>query len=247
MHVRGVEPHEEGHAGVIVALDEVDGLIEDFVVHRLHPLLGQRTGVDDGLAALAVRLAVQDAARTEVRLEVREVDRVGIVAQFGLFLGVQVIEVAEELVETVHGRKVRITVAQVVLAELAGRVALARQDPGNGGIPGLHASLGTGHAHLGEAGPEAALTRDEGGTAGGAALLRVVVREEHSLFGNPVDVRGAIPHHPLGEDRKVGLTDVVPPHDQDVWLTLGHGVPLRSQEAAIDLHREPVSGEFTLK
>ena len=242
VHVRGVEPHEEGHAGVIVTLDEVDGLLEHFVVDRLHTLLGQRTGVDDGLAALAVRLAVQDAAGTEVRLEVREVDRVGIVAQFGLFLGVQVIEITEELVEAVHGRQVGITVAQMVLAELAGGIALALEDPSDGGILGTHAELGAGETHLGQARPEAALAGDEGGATGGAALLRVIVREEHSLFGDPVDVRGTIPHHPLGEDRKVGLTVVVPPHDQNIWLTLGHGVPLRSQKAEGSLRHEPIFG-----
>ena len=41
----------------------------------------------------------------------------------GLFLGVQVVEVSEKLVEAVHGRQVFVAVAQVVLAELAGRVA----------------------------------------------------------------------------------------------------------------------------
>jgi hypothetical protein len=39
-------------------------------------------------------------------------------------LGVRVVEGAEELVEAVPGRRVLVTVPQVVLAELAGRVAL---------------------------------------------------------------------------------------------------------------------------
>ena len=38
---------------------------------------------------------------------------------------VEVIEVAEELVEPVHGRQVLVQVAEVVLAELAGGVAHA--------------------------------------------------------------------------------------------------------------------------
>jgi hypothetical protein len=40
-----------------------------------------------------------------------------------LLLGVEVVEVAEELVEAVHGRQELVAVAQVVLAELAGGVA----------------------------------------------------------------------------------------------------------------------------
>ncbi|MCY1311686.1 hypothetical protein D9M70_620200 [compost metagenome] len=40
-----------------------------------------------------------------------------------LLLGVEVVEVAEELVEAVHGGQVGVVVAEVVLAELAGAVA----------------------------------------------------------------------------------------------------------------------------
>ncbi len=47
----------------------------------------------------------------------------GIVRQFRLFFGVQVIEVAEELVESVHGRQVFIAIAEMVFAELAGGIA----------------------------------------------------------------------------------------------------------------------------
>ena len=55
--------------------------------------------------------------------ELREVLS-GIVVHLRLFFGVQVVEVAEELVEAVVGRQHVIQVAEVVLAELPGRVAL---------------------------------------------------------------------------------------------------------------------------
>ena len=42
-----------------------------------------------------------------------------------VFHRVEVVEVAEELVEAVHGRQELVAVAQVVLAELAGGVAHA--------------------------------------------------------------------------------------------------------------------------
>ena len=48
-----------------------------------------------------------------------------IVEVLRLLLGVEVVEVAEELVEAVHRRQVLVAVALVVLAELAGGVALA--------------------------------------------------------------------------------------------------------------------------
>ena len=65
-------------------------------------------------------LAVQHAARAILRAE-RRVFR--IVRQFRLFLGVEVVEIAVELVEAVHGRQKLVAVAQVVLAELPGRIA----------------------------------------------------------------------------------------------------------------------------
>jgi hypothetical protein len=46
---------------------------------------------------------------------------------FRLIFGIQVIEIAEEFVEAVHGRQEFVAVAEMVLAELAGRIALRLQ------------------------------------------------------------------------------------------------------------------------
>ena len=40
-----------------------------------------------------------------------------------LVLGVEVIKIAEELVETMHGRQELVAIAEMVLAELSSRVA----------------------------------------------------------------------------------------------------------------------------
>ena len=61
---------------------------------------------------------------------------------FGLVLGIQVIEVAEELVEAVHGGQEFVAVAKMVLAELPGRIALRLQQLGNGRILAGQAFLG---------------------------------------------------------------------------------------------------------
>ncbi len=55
-----------------------------------------------------------------------------VVGHLGLLLRVQVIQVAEELVESMDRRQVLVAIAQVVLAELSGRVALVLQDAGDG-------------------------------------------------------------------------------------------------------------------
>ena len=81
------------------------------VVDRLHALLGERAGVldllladlaearvDGGVVGVGGR-AFEHAARTELRAELRVL---GIVGMLRLLLGVEVIEVAEELIEAVR-------------------------------------------------------------------------------------------------------------------------------------------------
>ena len=63
----------------------------------------------------------------------------GPVGPLRLFLGIQVVEVAEELVEAVNGRQKLVPVAQMVLAELAGGIAQRLQRLGDGDIAGLQA------------------------------------------------------------------------------------------------------------
>ena len=165
---------------------------------------------------------MQHAARTKLLEEIRKVLGWRIIAQLGLFFGVQVIEVAEEFVEAMHRRQMLVTVAKVVLAELAGAIALAFHDAGNGRVLVAHPGFGARKSDLGQTGAHAALAGDEAGAAGGAALLGEIVGEQHPLFADRVDVGRAIAHHPLGKDRQVGLTNVIPPHDQDIRLSVRH-------------------------
>ena len=80
----------------------------------------ERAGVLDLLRSVRIRPAVQHAARTELLLEL---GILRVVRVLRLLLGVQMVEVAEELVEAVDGRQELVAVAEVVLAELAGGVA----------------------------------------------------------------------------------------------------------------------------
>ena len=72
----------------------------------------------------------------------------GIVGELGLLLGVEVVQVAEELVEAVHRRQVLVAVAEVVLAELAGGVALRLQRRRDGRILGCSPSVAPGRPTL---------------------------------------------------------------------------------------------------
>ena len=128
---------------------------------------------------------MQHAARAEPRLE-RRVLR--IVRVLWLLLGVQVIEVAEELVEAVHGGQELVAVAEVVLAKLAGHVALGLEQFGERRVLVGQALLGARQADLQQAGAKRGLAGDECGAAGGAGLLGVVVGEDRALLGDAVDV-----------------------------------------------------------
>ena len=69
------------------------------------------------------------------------------------------VERAVELVEPVDGGQVFIAVAEVVLAELAGGVALGLEQLGDGHVAVLEALRRAGHADLGVARAQAASGR----------------------------------------------------------------------------------------
>src|SRR6476619_3766324 len=132
MHPGSVPPQEERALGRHLALHEVNRRIHGLVVDRLHAFDGKRTGVLDvllaNLAPARIDSLIVDvggkrsdhAPRTELRLERWILRIIGI---FWLFLGVQVIEIAEKLVEAMHGRQELVAVAEMVLAELPCGVA----------------------------------------------------------------------------------------------------------------------------
>src|SRR5262245_28787487 len=104
--MRGVEPHEEGLAGLVLPRDEVFGRRYARFFARLQSLSRGRAGVFDLLLAdagprrflrrviLVLRKGSDHAARTEVLAEVGKVLFRWVVVHLRLFLGIEVIEVA---------------------------------------------------------------------------------------------------------------------------------------------------------
>ncbi len=174
------------------------------------PKRGSSVGIVD-----VGRLAFQDAARAELG----EVGRVlRIVGQLRLFLGVEVVEVAEELIEAVHGRQRGVAIADVVLAELAGDIAEVLEQAADRGIELAHAHRRTGEADLAQSASHDVLAGEERRAAGRAGLLAVVVLEFDAFLGDAVDVRGLVAHQAIGVGADVGDADVVAPDDEDVRL-----------------------------
>ena len=146
-----------------------------------------------------------------------------VVGMFRLLAGVEVVERAEELVEAVRGGQRLVGVAEMVLAELRGHVALRLEELGDRDVPRLQAFLGARQADLEQAGAEARLAGDERPAAGGAALLAVPVGEQRAFLGDAVDVGRLVAHHALVVGADVPVADVVAPDDEDVGL-LGRGL-----------------------
>ncbi|MCY1369415.1 hypothetical protein D9M69_564550 [compost metagenome] len=109
-----------------------------------------------------------------------------------------------------------VAVAEVVLAELAGGVALLLHRVAEGRRPVGDAVLGAGHADGQQAGAERMLAEGEGGTAGGAGLLAVGVGEQRAFPGDAVDVGRLVAHHALVVGAEIEVADIVAKDHQDV-------------------------------
>ena len=119
-----------------------------------------------------------------------------------------------------------IAVTDMVLAELAGRIAEVLQELRNRRVLGTETLHRAGEADLGQAGADRLLAGDEGGAPSGATLLAVEVGEHRALSGDPVDVRGAIPHDAVVVTTDVEPADVVAHDEQNVrMIDIRHDSP----------------------
>ena len=161
---------------------------------------------------------MEHVARADLVLQLRRV-----VAMERVLHRVEVIEVAEELVEAMHRRQELVAVAQVVLAELAGGIAQRLEGRGDRRRLGRHADRRARLADGRHPGADRQLAGDEVGPSGRAARLGVVVGEQHPLGGEPVEVRRPARHHAPVVGADVEPADVVAHDDDDVRLLPGSG------------------------
>ena len=137
---------------------------------------------------------------------------------FRLILGIEMVEVAEELVEAVHGRQEFVSVAKMVLAELSGGVPLRLEKFGDGRILCGQPFLRSRQTHLQKSGPQRTLSGDECRAARGAGLLSIIIGEYRALIGDAVDVGRAVAHHAAIVGADVPIADIVGHDDKDVGL-----------------------------
>src|SRR6266496_4329315 len=94
-----------------------------------------------------------------------------------IFHCVEVIQVAEEFVEPVHGGQELIEIAQVIFAELARGVALRFKRGGNRAGLSWYSNLSTRLADRGHPGADGQFAHDEVRATRRATRFRVVVSE----------------------------------------------------------------------
>jgi hypothetical protein len=162
-------------------------------------------------------------AWSESRPEVRELLLGRVVILLGLLLGIEVVEVSEELVEAVVGRKKLVPVAEVVLAELPGGVALLLQPCRDGWISRAQTEVSSGHTHLSQSSPIWILSTDERCPTCRAALLAVVVGETHTFRSDPINIWRAIAHQSFAVTAQIRDPDIVAPDHQNVRPIGRHG------------------------
>src|SRR5262249_55467872 len=138
--------------------------IEELFVYGLHALSIERTGVLNLLRAVWHGPTVEHAARPELLLEL---GILRVIRALGLLLRIEVVEVAEELVEAVRRGQELVAVPEVVLSELPGDVTQGFEEFGDRGIFGTQPEVGSRQPDLGEAGADRRLAGDERGPAGG--------------------------------------------------------------------------------
>ena len=128
------------------------------------------------------------------------------------------VQIAEKLIEAVHGGQVFVAITLVIFAKLSGGVAKALHHGGHRDVGFLPTFRGTVDADLGHSSADGDGAVDECGAAGGARLLTVIVGEENSFFGDPVNVGRLIAHHAVIIIADVFGTDVIAPNYEDIRL-----------------------------
>ena len=147
VHAGGIHPGEERFVRLYRFLHELLGGGDKFLIGSLHTLARQGPCI----LYASVCVGANHAARAK---HFTEGGILGVIHILGLLLGVEVVEVAEKLIEAMIGRQVLILVPQVILAKLAGGITVGLQDFSDRDVPVLNTQLGTGHAHFAQAGAQ---------------------------------------------------------------------------------------------
>ncbi len=220
-------PDEKGRVRLYLSLHEFGRLGNDLVVESLHAF-----GIQNALVfRLAIGGARYDAAHGPLFRERLGLRSVGV---FGVLIRVEVVEIAEKLVETVTMRQMFLAVAKMVLAELGSGIAMHLQYLCDSRIFRRHTLRRACTSHGGQPGARRHLAGDKRRAACGARWLRIERSQLDPVRRDLVDIRGRHTHDVSAETADIGIADIVAENDEYVGLLfVWHGRLL----SVIGLHR----------
>jgi len=134
MHMGKIYPYESRLAGRILSLYKFNGPVCNLVINCFHPLLGQWTGIFDGLHPNFTETGIYGRILFISSLAIKYIPwaKLGkkrrvfwIIRMFWFFRSVQMVECSKELIESVNGGEVFIPVTKVIFTELSGGLSLA--------------------------------------------------------------------------------------------------------------------------
>src|SRR4029450_2663015 len=111
-------------------------------------------------------------------------------------------------------------VAEMVLAELAGRVAQIVEERGERRGPGSQVGRAARELRGNHARAQRIHAREEGVAPGGATLLSVIGHEFRAFFRDPVDVWRIPDHQALMIATRLHYADIIAHDEQDIWFLI---------------------------
>jgi len=205
VHGRGVIPEEERLVILIGLIDKTKRSFGYFFINGFHAFLGEGARVLDLLPSLTVRQTVHHASGAEPLLEFRIFWIIGI---FRLFFSIQVVEVTEELIETMHRRQILILIPKMVFTKLAGSIPQRFQQFRDGRVFIGHTNISTWHPHLGKPCTYRVLAGDKSRSSGCTALLG---SKGYSFISDPIYIRRPEPHLTAAVIADVPPADIISP------------------------------------
>ena len=187
MQSGGAVPKEKRLLVLRLAVEEIERFRHDLIVERLHSLRGQRAFV----LRRTIGSAGNNSTRVELLAELRISRAIGI---FKVFIAVEMVEVAEVLVEAMPVRQVLFQIAKMILAKLSSGVALCLQDLGERDVFLLQSGRRARRADRCQAGANRKLARQERRSSCGAARLRVEGSQANAFLADTVDIRSFHSH-----------------------------------------------------
>ena len=227
VHPGRVEPEEERLVTCPCAVEELECICEDLIIHRLHAFRTELPRILDLLFPDLAPARLHGGIVHVRRPGMDHVSRADLVPKVLWVVGmarvlhrVEVIQIAEEFVEAMHRGQELIQVAKVILAELPGGIAHGLERLGEGDCLVRETDRRASLADRGHSGANRQFTGDEVRSTRRTACLGVVVGEPHAFGSHPVQIRRPARHHTLVVGADVEPADVVTHDEDDVRLLL---------------------------